>query len=86
MEGDNGNLQNKLFQDHGVLMIALSPYWYKLNPTELVFQMLLARMKSERARYNTLSDDIIYDNIMNEMLNFSFDDVTSFYTKCGYYY
>ena len=67
MKGDNGALQDQLLKGLGVLMIALPPYWCELNPTELVFQTLLARLTADRARYNSSSNDEFYDCIVDEM-------------------
>ena len=86
MKGDNGALQDQLLEGLGVLMIALPPYWCELNPTELVFSTLLARLSSERARYNSSSNDKFYNCIVDEMYDFSIDDTMSFFIKCGYKY
>ena len=86
MKGDNGSLQDQLLHKLGVLMVPLPPYWCELNPTELVFQTLLARLRSDRARYNSESNTKFYDNIIKEMMQFSYDDVIAFYLKCGYKY
>ena len=84
MKGDNGHLQDKLLQELGVLMVPLPPYWCELNPTELVFQTLLARLVSERRRYNATSNDSFFDDIDGEMGRFTRKDVKSFFVKCGY--
>ena len=86
MKGDNGALQDQLLEGLGMIMIALPSYWCELNPTELVFQTMLARMKAERARYNSSSNDEFYDSIIDEMYKFSIDDVISFFNKCRYNY
>ena len=78
MKGDNGHLQDKLLQELGVLMAPLPPYWCELNPTELVFQTLLARLASERRRYNATSNDNFYDDIDGEMGRFTRKDVNFF--------
>ena len=84
MKGDNGNLQDKLLRDAGILMVPLPPYWCELNPTELVFQTLLARLDSERKRYNATSNDAFVDDIDGEMMQFNRRDVQSFFYHCGY--
>ena len=83
MKGDNGALQNQLLEELGVLTVALPPYWCELNPTKLVFQTMLARLREERARYNSSSNDEFYDSIIDDLYNFTIDDVISF-LKCGY--
>ena len=84
MKGDNGALQDQLLEGLGVLMVALPPYWCELNPTELVFQTLLARLTAKRARYNSSSNDVFYNCIVDEMYHFSIDDCISFFKKCRY--
>ena len=84
MKGDNGNLQDHLLQKAGVLMVPLPPYWCKLDPTEQCFQTLVARLSSERKRYNASSNDNFFDDIDGEMSNFSRADVDANFTKCGY--
>ena len=84
MKGDNGDLQDQLLRDLGVLMVPLPPYWCELNPTELVFQTLLARLNAERRRYNATSNDTFFLDIDGEMGVFSHRDVKKMYIKCGY--
>ena len=84
MKGDNIGLQNSLFEDHGILMIALPPYHPDFNPIELVFQTLLARLRSERARYNSTDADDFKDAIKIEMSDFNLHDAVSFFKHCGY--
>ena len=84
MKGDNGDLQDQLLRDLGVLMVPLPPYWCELNPTELVFQTLLARLNAERRRYNATSNDTFFLDIDGEMGAFSHRDVKKMYIKCGY--
>ena len=84
MKGDNIDLQKALFEEHGVLMMALPPYHPDYNPTELVFQTLLSRLCSERARYNSINADNFKDAINIEMADFNLPDVISFYQHCGY--
>ena len=75
-KAERAELQDQLLEGLGVLMVALPPYWCELNPTELVFQTMLARMKAQRARYNSSSNDEFYDCIVEEMYEFSIDDCT----------
>ena len=84
MKGDNISLQQALFEEHGILMMALPPYHPKFNPTELVFQTLLSRLCSERARYNSINADNFKDAISIEMTDFNLQDVISFYQHYGY--
>ena len=50
MKGNNGNLQNRLLEQLGILMIPLPSYWCELNPTKLVFWTMIARLNGERKR------------------------------------
>ena len=84
MKDCNGALQDQLLEELGVLMIALPSYWCEINPTELVFQIFLARLAVKMERYNSSSNDEIYYCIVDEMYEFSIDDCISFYKKCGY--
>ena len=59
-------------------MVPLPPYWCELNPTGLVFQTLLARLDSERKRYNATSNDMFVDDIDGEMMQFNRRDVKNF--------
>ena len=83
-KGDNVGLQESLFRDHGILMITLPPYHPDYNPTEFVFRALLKRLRSERARYNSLNADDFLDAICLEMGDFNINDTLSFYDQCGY--
>ena len=85
-KGDNTGLQEELFNHHGVLMITLPPYHPDLNPTELVFQTLLQRLRSTRARYNAITEQSFVNEIIVEMNSFTLCDVLSFFFKCGYNY
>ena len=78
-------LQNELFHGHGILMITLPPYHPDFNPTELVFNTLLQRLSSQRARYNCLFAAGFLDAINIAMRNFDLEDVIAFYRHCGYY-
>ena len=57
LRGDNVGLQGELFKSHGILMITLLPYHPDFNPTEFVFNTLLQRLTSPRAKYNTTSEN-----------------------------
>ena len=78
MKGDNGELQDQLLRDLGLLMVPLPPYWCELNLTELVFQTLLVRLNTERRRYNATSSNNFYLDIDGEMGAFSQSDVKIF--------
>ena len=83
-KGDNIAIQETLFRNYQILMIPLPPYHPDLNPTELVFNTLLQRLSSERARYNCLFARDFEDAIHIAMNNFDHSDVIAFYKNCGY--
>ena len=70
----------------GVLMVPLPPYWCELNPSELVFQILLARLRSDRARYNLKNNNEFHISIINEIMQFLYDYVIAGGFKCRYKY
>ena len=82
-KGDNVGIQESLFRDYGILMITLPPYHPDYNPTEFVFCALLARISSERARYNCLDADDFLDAIHIGMSDFSLYDTLSFNNDCN---
>ena len=84
-QGDNEGLENALWEMHGINMVFLPPYHPELNPTELVFHTLLERLKSEKARYNSLNAYDFLDAIVNCLNNIDVLDVINFYTECGYF-
>ena len=84
MQGDNVGLQETLLEDFGVLMVALPPYHPDFNPTELVFNTLISRLRSQQARYNALDADDFLDAINQEMMAFDVFDVEKMYQHCGY--
>ena len=55
VQGDNVGLQQTLMDDFGILMLTLPPYHPELNPTELVFNTLLMRLRSARSRYTSVN-------------------------------
>lgn len=58
-------MQEGLFEDY------VPPCHPDNNPTEYVFQALLARLRSERTRYNSIDTDDILDAICIDMGDFS---------------
>ena len=84
MHGENKHLQENLFNDLGILMVPLPPYHPELNPTELVFNTLVQRMRSNHTRSSSKSNKVFLKKVITEIENFSRDDAKSFYKKCGY--
>ena len=83
-KGDNIAIQETLFKNYQNLMIPLPPYHPDLNPTELVFNTLLMRLSSERARYECLFATGFLDAIHIAMRKFNLCNVIAFYKHCGY--
>ena len=94
MYGDNSGTQEYLLHEYGILMIPLPPYHPDLNPTELVFQTLLQRLASLRARYkcwaltgNEIVRETTFIGCIEFVLDsFSRETVLNFYRKLGYGY
>ena len=78
-------LQKELFFSHGILMITLPPYHPDFNLTELVFNTLLQRLSSQRARYKCLFASDFLRAIHIAMKYFDLEDVIAFYRHCGCY-
>ena len=72
MQGCNQYLQEDLFNYLGILMIPLPPYHLELNPTELVFNTLVQRMKSKQTRSSSKSNMIFLEKIENELDGYEF--------------
>ena len=83
-QGDNIGLPDALWDFYGIRFVALPPYLPEFNPTELVFNALLQRLKSERARYKALDAADFKNAIKLEMKSFDLLDVIRMYKSCGY--
>ena len=83
-QGDNVGLAEALRDLFQIHLILLPPYSPELNPTELVFNCLLQRLKAERARYTSIDASDFLDAIKLEMASFDLLDVIRFYKSCGY--
>ena len=53
-QGDDSGLPDALMDLYGIYFVTLPPYSPEFNPTELVFNCLTQRIKSERARYHAI--------------------------------
>ena len=84
-QGDNIGLPDALWDLYQIRFVALPPYSPEFNPTELVFNALLQRIRSERARYTSLDAEDFKDAIMIEMSSFDLLDVVRMYKACGYF-
>jgi hypothetical protein len=83
--GENEFLMEALWHQHHIVMIPLPPYTPELNPTELVFNSMAARISSKRSRAEFIiwGDDFSHV-IRSELDQFTFYDVINFYRHCGY--
>ena len=84
-QGDNIGLPDALWDLYQIRFVALPPYSPEFNPTELVFNALLQRIRSERARYTSLDAEDFKDAIVIEMSSFDLLDVVRMYKACGYF-
>ena len=82
MQGENEHLQDILWENYGILMMALPPYHPELNPTELVFRALLKRMRSLRCKKGTIIDFV--SEIRRTLWEMSHRLARSFFKECGY--
>ena len=64
-------------------MIELTPYHPYFNPIELVFQTLLTRIKSESARYTSLSANTFLEAINSEMEKMETTTLSYFIASTG---
>ena len=78
------SLPDALLEIHGVYFMTLPPYSPEFNPTELVFNTLTQRLKSERARYTAIDAADFKEAIEIEMGSFDLFDVVKFYKLSGY--
>ena len=83
-QGDNSGLPDALWDLYGIHFITLPPYSPEFNPTELVFNCLTQRIKSERARYHAIDAADFKDAIEMEMMAFDLLDIVKFYNHMGY--
>jgi transposase len=85
MHGENEFIVENLWTYHGVLMIPLPPYSPELNPTELSFNTLDARIKAKRSRSKIgLQGEDFALTIQEVMDSMSRKDIKGFYRHCGY--
>jgi transposase len=83
MQGTNQFLVETLWTECGILMVPLPPYTPELNPTELAFNAMTARIKASRSR-SILAPGHFAAAVKEEFNRMSRRDVKKFYTHCGY--
>lgn len=83
-QGENQFLVEALWYQHGVLMMPLPPYTPELNPTELVFNTMAARIKANRSRSIIEPGDAFTEIVQSEFSAMSRKDVKKFFRHCGY--
>jgi len=84
MQGENEFLMEHLWDEHDIAMIPLPPYTPELNPTELVFNALVARLKATRSRSTVTPGHAFACWIQEELDSMSRSDVKNFYKHMGY--
>ena len=84
VKGDNIGLQHALMSKFGILLLPLPPYHPELNPTKLVFNTLLMRLRSASSRYtavNAMDFGMMIKMVLDQITML---DVIAFYQFCGY--
>ncbi len=77
-------LADTLWNGYEILMLPLPPYCPELNPTELAFNTMASRIKSNRSRSELEPGSEFSEAIKNEFVNMTRKDVKQFYRKCRY--
>jgi transposase len=77
-------LVDTMWNFYEILMLPLPPYSPELNPTELVFNTMASRIKSNRSRSELDPGSEFSEAIKNEFVNVTRKDVKEFYRKCRY--
>ena len=85
LAGENEGFADELLVRCSILMITLPPYYAELNPTKLVFQTLVTRMRATRARLGCNETDLLM-SVNSTLADFTLQDSSSFYSHCGYFY
>ena len=84
MHGENEELQASLWNELGIVMIALPPYYPELNPTEFVFNYLVAILKRDRVRCGVNCNESFVNTISNVIDGISYELIEKEYKHCGY--
>ena len=84
MQDVNVGTQEALLHDHRILILSFPPYHPDLNPAKLVINCLLLRLRSQRARWNSLDAYDFLNAIEIELNLFSVKDVKIMFNVFGY--
>ena len=84
IQSDNCCLCYSLMTRFGIKLVTIPPYHPELNPTKLVFNTLLMRSRSAKARYSAVST-MDFKTMIEMMLDqITIEDVIQFYNFYGY--
>ena len=78
------DLVDRLYNNYGVYLIFQPAFSPELNPTELVFNTLVQRMRSQCFRAICQDGDSLLDCASDVLDDVTLDDVLSMYRYCGY--
>lgn len=84
MGGENEFLQEVLWMEHGILLLPLPPYHPELNPIELIFNDLVQNLRSNAARFVSLSQEDFNYEVRNFLSNVTHEQVERKYIHRGY--
>ena len=81
--GDNVGMKSALKEMYDIDLVTLPPYHPELNPTELIFHILLERLRSRHSRCLSPTIFHFHEEMRCVLDEISFDDVYSAYRKQG---
>ena len=82
--GENSELSDFLWDKYNIYMVHLPPYHPELNPTEFVFQHLVATLRANYARYQTSSESDFRNTLECTLNQFDLMLVWNMFRNCGY--
>ena len=85
---EENRILSEILWEHKILMLNLPPYSPKLNPIELIFQLLSHRLRHSNARHlsqQLKSEDFFLLKCVEVLESITDKDVRKSYRKCGYY-
>ena len=80
-------LRDDMWECCGIFLLLLPTYHPELNPIELIFNILIQRIRYNGSRYLDYirrQDNVILKQCCDVLDNLTSYDITSVYRKCGY--
>ena len=80
-------LRDDMWECCGIILLLLPTYHPELNPIELIFNILIQRIRHNGSRYLDYvrrQDNVILKQCCDVLDNLTRHDITSVYRKCGY--